>query len=180
MNYSLSEKLLQQIYYSTNLIDREQHRLQARPNEISISRSQGHLLRELSENDGLTQKELSAQLQIRPASLGELVKKLEQNGYVQRCVNENDKRISNVYMTEEGRKIVSEVEQARKMMVDSIFSSLSEEEQSQLSGLIGKLIDSMEQNSVDNADDIRQDHHKMVGNEDFSGPINHDHHYPHR
>jgi DNA-binding MarR family transcriptional regulator len=157
----LSEKLLQQINYFTNLINREQHHSNLNSNEIMVSRAQGHLLGQLLEQDGLTQKELSSLLQIRPASLGELVDKLQQSGYVERCVNKKDKRISNVYLTEEGRRSANEVMHARMELVDSIFSGLSEVEMNQLSTLMSKLIHSIEQNSGDNIEDLRKQHHGM-------------------
>ena len=43
----------------------------------------------LAENDGLTRKELSEMLGIRPQSGGEIVKKLENNGFVERTPDEN-------------------------------------------------------------------------------------------
>ncbi len=154
MSHSL-EKLFQQIQYFLNLVQREQYRRivqreqyhrSFKAGEISINRSQGHLLGVLLVHDGLTQKELSRQLQIRPASLGELVDKLAQNGYVERRVNENDKRVLNVYLTEAGHRVVDEVIQARQAMLDTIFSGLAEDEQQQLSALMGKLIEALEQN----------------------------------
>lgn len=168
----LSEKLLQQINYFTNLINREQHHQNFKANESKVSRAQGHLLGLLVVQDGITQKELSTQLQIRPASLGELVDKLEQTGYVERRVNKKDKRISNVYLTEEGRRSANEVMQARMELVNSIFSGLSEEEMNQLSTLMNKLILSIEQNSGDNVEDLRKEHHGMMEDSNFPGGPN--------
>lgn len=164
-----SEKLLQQINYFTNLVNREQHNPDFKTNEIMASRAQGHLMGLLLIQDGLTQKELSSQLQIRPASLGELVDKLQQNGYVERRVNEKDKRVLNVYLTEEGQRAANEVMQARMKLVDSIFSGLSEEEKEHLSDLMSKLIHSIEQNSGANVEELRREHHGMIEERDFPG-----------
>jgi DNA-binding MarR family transcriptional regulator len=154
MNNSLSEKLLQRIYNFTNLTQRqyhqEHHQEHPKTNDSNIGHGQGHLLGILLKHDGLTQKELSTQLQIRPASLGELVDKLESSGYVERRVNEKDKRVSNVYLKDEGRKLVKEIVKSRNSAVDKIFSCLSEEEKNQLSALMGKLVDSLKENSTDN------------------------------
>jgi DNA-binding MarR family transcriptional regulator len=152
MNNSLSEKLLHQLYNFTNLTQRQHHKEHLKANDLSIGRSQVHLLSVLLVNDGLTQKELSMKLQIRPASLGELVDKLEQNGYVERCVNENDKRVSNVYLREEGRILVNAVIKSRSSLMDNTFSGLSEEEKNQLSVLMGKLMDSLNESLIENTD----------------------------
>ncbi len=144
---TLSEKLLQQFRYFTNLIHRERYRPDFGGNGRSLNRSQGLLLALLLDNDGLSQTELSRKMQIRTASLGELVDKLEQSGYVERRVNEKDKRVLNVYLTEEGRKVVNEVVQARGALLDTVFSGLSEDEKNQLSALMGKLIDWLEKDA---------------------------------
>ena len=154
MNASLSEKLLKQIYTFTNLIHRHHHQEYSGTNNLNIGRGQGHLLDILLTHNGLTQKELSAQLQIRPASLGELVDKLERSGYVERRVNENDKRVLNVYIKEEGRKVINEIAKIRNSMIDNIFSSLTEDEKNQLSALMEKLMDSIKENSIDATDNF--------------------------
>lgn len=166
MDNMLSEKVLQQIIYFTNLLNRQQHNSSYKTNDILASRSQAHLLRLLLTEDGLTQKDLSDKLQIRPASLGELVNKLQQNGYVEKRANEKDKRVSNVYITEEGRRVTEDVVQKRKEFVQNIFSGLSEDEVNQLSVLIDKLVDSMEESSDENVEELRKNHHgiKEVGN----------------
>jgi DNA-binding MarR family transcriptional regulator len=168
----LSEKVLQQINYFTNLVNRQQHNSSFKSKEILASRAQAHLLGLLLMEDGLTQKELSARLQIRAASLGELVNKLNQNGYVEKRVNEKDKRISNVYITEEGRKATEGAMQARVELVESIFSGLSEEEIDQLSILMDKLVNSIEQSSGENVEDLRKKHHGVTEGSDFYGGTN--------
>lgn len=168
----LSEKVLQQINYFTNLINRQQHNSNFKSKEILASRAQAHLLGLLLMEDGLTQKELSARLQIRAASLGELVNKLQQNGYVEKRVNEKDKRVSNIYITEEGRRVTKEVMQARMELVENIFSGLSEVEIRQLSMLMDKLVTSIEQSSGESVEDLRKNHHGITEDSDFYGGIN--------
>ena len=58
----------------------------------------------LAQNDGITQKELSGMLGIRPQSGGEIVRKLENNGYVERIPDENDSRAQRLHLTEAGIK----------------------------------------------------------------------------
>lgn len=168
----LSEKVLQQINYFTNLVNRQQHNSNFKEKEILASRAQAHLLGLLLAEDGLTQKDLSAKLQIRPASLGELVNKLQQNGYVEKRVNEKDKRVSNVYITEEGRRATEGAMQARRELVESIFFGLSEEEINQLSTLMDKLVTSIEQSSGENVENLRKEHHGITEGSDFYGETN--------
>lgn len=143
-----SEQMLDQFRHYNNLLRREYSRFRDEIVCGRLSHSQGLLLSLLVENDGLTQKELSTQLRIRPASLGELVDKLEKMKYVKRQVNEKDKRFSNVYLLDEGRKVFKEIIQAKRIDAEDIFSILSEDEKNQLSALMTKLIRSLEKNSV--------------------------------
>ncbi len=168
----LSEKVLQQINYFTNLVNRQQHNSNFKEKEILASRAQAHLLGLLLVEDGLTQKDLSAKLQIRPASLGELVNKLQQNGYVEKRINEKDKRVSNVYITEEGRRATEGAMQARKELVENIFSGLLEEEINQLSTLMDKLVISIEQSSGESVENLRKEHHGITEGSDFYGETN--------
>jgi DNA-binding MarR family transcriptional regulator len=154
MDSSVSEKLLQQFHYFTNLIHRGHHIPHSRPAESDIGRGQGFVLLALMRKDGQTQTELASQLRIRPASLGELVAKLERGGYIERRVNENDKRIFNVYFTEKGQQFANNFVGERQENIDSLFSDLTESEQIQLSDLMAKLITSMEKRYAGNADDF--------------------------
>ncbi|WP_411682010.1 MarR family winged helix-turn-helix transcriptional regulator [Clostridium thailandense] len=170
----LSEKVLQQINYFTNLVNRQQHNSNFKEKEILASRAQAHLLGLLLVEDGLTQKDLSSKLQIRPASLGELVNKLQQNGYVEKRVNKKDKRVSNIYITKEGRRATEGAMQARRELVESIFLGLSEEEINQLSTLMDKLVNSIEQSSGENVESLRKEHHGITEGSDFYGETNSD------
>ncbi len=149
MEYNTSEKLLQQIRNCTNLvhrlIHREHHFINPGIMGSGIGRGQGLVLRILAENDGITQTEIAEKLDIRPSSLGELVVKLEENGFVERRKNENDKRIMNVYLTEKGRKVEKEFINSRQQIAELWCAGLSENEKIQLYELMGKLIASMEE-----------------------------------
>jgi DNA-binding MarR family transcriptional regulator len=161
-----SEKLLEQFRYFTNLIHRERYRPDRGVNGVSLNRSQGWLLGLLVNNDGLSQTELSRKMQIRTASLGELVSKLEQSGYVERRTNEKDKRVFNVYLTAEGRKVVHEVTAVRQAMLDTVFSGLTGDEKDQLAALMGKLIDWLEKDSGSPMDAAEQAEMMRRGPED--------------
>lgn len=92
----------------------------------------------LAENDGMTRKELSETLGIRPQSGGEIVKKLEKNGYVERTPDENDGRAYRIHLTEAGinenNRLNSEAAQ------ESVFDCLDSEEKVQLNGLLSKIV----------------------------------------
>ncbi|MFA6988650.1 MAG: MarR family transcriptional regulator [Candidatus Gastranaerophilaceae bacterium] len=110
---------------------------------------QGRLLSFLLEKDGINQKELAELLRIAPASVSELVNKLESGGYIEKRQNESDKRITNIFLTEGGRFFSQKMEEERSQLSKNIFTALSEEEQKQLLTLIQKLINSLSNENED-------------------------------
>ena len=93
----------------------------------SPHQGQGRVLGILKMQPEISQKELAYLLGIRSQSLGELLKKLEANGLVERTPSEKDRRIMMVKVTEEGKKAAEEVgkEQAERV---GVFQWLNEEE----------------------------------------------------
>ena len=63
---------------------------------------QGRILSALRRTSSISQKELGLLLEIRPQSLGELLQKLESNGYIRRRRSTTDKRSLIVELTRKG------------------------------------------------------------------------------
>jgi DNA-binding MarR family transcriptional regulator len=103
-------------------------------------RGQGRVLKLLKMKPETTQKELSELLDMRPQSLGDLLKKLEQNGYITRTPSESDKRAMVIQLTEKGAN--EEIGDEKQFGSDSLFGCLSEEEQANMSEYFRRIIDS--------------------------------------
>ena len=69
---------------------------------IDPRQGQGRILTALRRMNSVSQKELGYILDIRPQSLGELLQKLESNGYIQRRRSPTDKRALIVELTKKG------------------------------------------------------------------------------
>ena len=142
MNHSMSQILLHQLRQYLNIIQRSRpHRDSG---EMNAHHGQGRIIFLLLENEGISQRALAELMQIRPGSLSELLTKLEQSDYIERRPNERDRRVVNIFLKEEGLKAVEMAKSARQKMADGLFAALTAEEQSQLSGLLEKLISSSE------------------------------------
>lgn len=136
------ETLLHQLHHCVNLLHRNGRG--CRQGGGMHHRGQGRILALLAENDGLSQKDLADRFRIRPASLSELLDKLERSGIVERRQNEEDRRSSHVFLTEEGRKSALESAERHHDRASTLFVTFSQEEQSQLSSLLTKLMDRLE------------------------------------
>jgi len=103
---------------------------------------QGRILALLKLKPEISQKELAHILNIRSQSLGELLAKLERSGYITRTPSEADRRGMDIRLTESG-KAVSEQE-VEPTPRESFFDCLSEDEQTNLSDYLDRLIKNLE------------------------------------
>jgi len=68
--------------------------------DLKISRGQHQYLLALYHNNGISQEELSKKMEIDKGTTARAVKKLVDNGYIIREVDENDKRAFKLFVTE--------------------------------------------------------------------------------
>ena len=71
--------------------------------ELGLTRSQWWVLTHLFRNDGITQSELAEWLEIERPTLGRLLDRLEDNGWVRREADSQDRRAKRVFLTDEVR-----------------------------------------------------------------------------
>lgn len=101
---------------------------------------QGRILRILAKNnDNLSQKELAAKAEVRPASLSEVLERLERAKLITRQRDHKDKRILRVSLTDAGEKIVKENGQQWAEFNRTLLGDLDEQEQKELLHLTDKL-----------------------------------------
>lgn len=118
--------------------DRERGRMGADPH-----RGQGRVLSLLKLQPEISQKDLGYLLDMRNQSLGELLSKLERNGYITREPSEQDRRVMVVRLTDEGRAAAEKMEEEQQDF-ENPFACLSEEECGKLSEILDKVITAME------------------------------------
>lgn len=110
-------------------------------------RGQGRILSLLKMQPEISQKKLAYLLGIRPQSMGELLTKLEQSGYIVRTPSEEDRRAMDIKLTDEGAAVAAENEGRREkeLAADEIFQCLNEEEREILAGYMDRVIDSLQE-----------------------------------
>jgi len=115
--------------------------------EEEFSFGQNRLLRILARQEGYSQKELAEMMHIRPASLSELLKKLSQKDYLTKKQNTVDRRVTNYFLTEAGKKYISSLQDERKHLGEDLFTTLTLDEKQQLHQILNKLMTQLEENS---------------------------------
>jgi len=102
-----------------------------------------HVLSVLAVNDGITQLDIVKQTNLRPPTVSVILKKMEEQGLVERRANPDDMRKTHVFLTEYGRKVDRETI-ARIKEVDAIaLKGLTQEEIDVLMNLLGKIRDNL-------------------------------------
>jgi len=74
-----------------------------------------------------------------------LIRRLEEAGYIERHLDEKDRRKFNIALTEAGRAKVSQYAHVQFEIVGGCFNALSEAEQAQLGDLLAKLSQNLEE-----------------------------------
>lgn len=176
MNPSQSKDLMDRSHRFAHLLGRIHHFYHKQTKGPLLHPGQGRLLYQILEKEPVSQKDLAFLLDIRPSSLSELLKKLEDKGLIARAPDDDDKRNMVVTLTGEGKALVQQAAQGREALEAKVFDPLSEEELSQLSSLLGKLTDSW-QATLDEAGEPSEPPHHGPHRGPCEGPG--PHHGPH-
>lgn len=72
-----------------------------RVKSLGLTRSQWWVLNHLFRNDGATQSELAEILEVKKATLGRLLDRMEQKGWIRREGHAGDRRAKRVFLTDE-------------------------------------------------------------------------------
>ncbi len=96
--------------------------------EIGLHTGQEMLLCGLWENEGITQTELANYVMIQPATVTNMLQRLEREGFVERRPDVEDQRVSRVYTTEKGRDVEERVLEKWGQLEQESFSGLTVEE----------------------------------------------------
>ena len=79
-----------------------------------------HILHVLLHRDGLSQEELACLLKIDKGTTARALKRLEDAGYVTRCLDKHDKRVNRVFVTEKGRAIGPKLAELSRTWTDAL------------------------------------------------------------
>lgn len=67
------------------------------------------ILRMLHFHNGCTQLDICKWTHLKAPTISLTLRTMEQNGYIKRCENENDKRNTNIFVTEKGQELDSKI-----------------------------------------------------------------------
>lgn len=124
--------------------------LERRTLPFGVTAGQWRFLRVLWAEDGLSQRELSRRVGMREPTTVVALKSLEKSGYVHRVPNVQDRRITNVFLTQQAKDLEARLIPCVVEVNNMAVEGLSDGEADQLRLLLGRVIDNLQ----DEADSI--------------------------
>jgi DNA-binding MarR family transcriptional regulator len=113
---------------------------------------QAPLLFSLYKENGQSQKELAKKMRIKPATMTVMIKRMEKTNFIERSQDENDQRISRIYITEKGIKICEELIVIKKGIEEECFQNFTQDEKI----LLRRLLMQMRDNLVIGCDKVKE------------------------
>ncbi|UUD42535.1 MarR family winged helix-turn-helix transcriptional regulator [Bacillus pumilus] len=107
--------------------------------ELNLYVGQDNLLYRLWSDDGLTQMQLCEHLKCEPPTVTNMVKSLEQNGFIYRQRDKQDARVMRIYLTQKGKELEEPVEFIWKQQREKLLHSILPEERLLLRDLMKRM-----------------------------------------
>lgn len=115
------------------------HQFQA----LGFTEGQPKVLEYLKDHDGCSQKDLAKNCHIQPATATSLINHLERSGLIYREGNQQDRRVTNVFLTDAGREAQFQIADAFKEIERATFEDFSLEEQELLLRFLSRMHDNL-------------------------------------
>jgi len=136
MTHEHEMSVMRLLYHTSR---RHMNRIHSALSEHEVYPGQPPLMFALAHENGQSQKDLAAKLEIKASTLTVMLNRMERNGIVQRKPDEHDQRISRIYLTDKGFELLNIVRETLGSLEKQALQGLTEEEIRQLSGLLSRI-----------------------------------------
>ena len=103
---------------------------------LGLSRAQWSVLAILSNREGLSQSQISDELEIEKPTTGRLIDQVERSGWIERRPIPGDRRLWGIHLTDRARQLIAEVESIVLNTRAEMLRGLSAEQQQTLSEML--------------------------------------------
>lgn len=132
------------LYYSFTQVMRFHYtRIHKLLEEVGLYPGQPPVLIILHMKDGQSQKELSEKMDIKPATMTVMLKRMEKSNLIERRQDAEDQRISRVFLTSEGKKALKDVKMVMDKIDEECFKGFTKEEKILLRRLFIQMKDNL-------------------------------------
>jgi MarR family transcriptional regulator, transcriptional regulator for hemolysin len=103
------------------------------------TRAQWGLLGRLRRNEGVSQAELAADMEIAPITLARLIDRTEAQGYIERQPHGTDRRINRLFLTERGRDVVDGLDRQREEIASTVLEGVDDQAVATTIDVLGRI-----------------------------------------
>ena len=89
--------------------------------ELNINNTQFNILFEISKDSNINQEKIASRCNIDKGSVARSIKKLEDNGFILRAIDENNRRQNIISLTQKGRETINETTKLLNDLEDYFF-----------------------------------------------------------
>jgi MarR family transcriptional regulator, transcriptional regulator for hemolysin len=107
-----------------------------RVRRLGITRAQWLVLTRLHRRPGASLSELAEMMEVEKATAGRMIDRLVANGWVERRTARGDRRVKQVYLTDDAERVHKRIWRVAEETVDSALADLSAREGRQLMDLL--------------------------------------------
>lgn len=100
--------------------------------DIGLHAGQESVLKELDQEDGQSMTELAARLGVQPPTVTKMVGRLVSAGYVERRGSKSDGRLAHIFLTDNGREALVEIDRILKRLDRTAFAGIGSKERKKL------------------------------------------------
>ncbi|MFW5998934.1 MAG: MarR family winged helix-turn-helix transcriptional regulator [Halanaerobiaceae bacterium] len=111
--------------------------------QLDLYRGQPPLLHLLWKKDGRTQKELSKKLNNKSATTAKMVKRMENEGFIIKKTDPEDRRLTRIYLTEKGKEIRQQVKEIENQIDEICVKGFTPEEKVLLKRFLKNIINNL-------------------------------------
>ena len=103
---------------------------------LGLSRAQWSVLAILSNHEGVSQSQISQELEIEKSTAGRLIDQVEKSGWIERRPIPGDRRLWSIHLTDRARQLLVEVERVILNSRDEMLHGLSADQQQYLTDVL--------------------------------------------
>lgn len=106
---------------------------------MNIGVGQVPILKLLSDNGTMTQRQIAEEIRVTPATICGTIKRMERAGLIQRASTERDGRVTCISLTDEGRQRTEQAAKIIELSHRELLRGFSEEECRQMENFVRRM-----------------------------------------
>lgn len=142
-NDLLRGSIVTNMFRCCNLLERFARRLASEAGLTSVH--QWFILAALSSGEALSLKQLGRNTLVTKQNMTGMIERLKQAGYVATCEAEDDRRITLVKMTEEGKRIFARIDCLGAKCNETTFATFTQEEIAAFHDYLERIVASLQE-----------------------------------